>query len=499
MIRSIAIIGAGIGGLSAGCYARTNGYETDIFELHSGPGELCTSWRRGDYVFDGCIHWLVGTSPAGGFGQIWEELGALQGKRIVDHEELLRYEGPGGKYLALYTDADRLERHLKELAPGDLAAIEEFTGLIRRLAAMEMPIENPGLFEGLKLGLKMLPVLGAFRKYGPVSVREYAGRFSDPFLREAFAEMYGGMSGFPLLGLGFILAAMQKSDAGYPVGGSLEFARAIERRYLGLGGRVHYNARVERILVEDDRAVGVRTADGREHRADYVISAADGHSTIFGMLEGRYADDRLRGYYQGGLEPFPPMIQVSLGVARDLSVEPPTASFPLRRPIVVAGKPRLRMGYRHFCYDPTMAPAGTSVVVVTFMTDYEYWRDLHADRGAYQAEKDRVAAAVVEGLAGRFPGIEGQVEVVDVATPMTYEHYTANWRASFEGWLITAKTMGMMFRGGLPKSLPGLANFHMIGQWTVIGGGLPPAAKDRRDVIKKICLGDRRKFTTAKP
>ena len=496
MAKSIAIIGAGIAGLSAGCYARMNGYETDIFELHSRPGGVCTAWRRGDYVFDGCLHWLVGTSPRSSFHRIWEELGALAGRRIVNHEEFLRYEGPDGKYLALYTNADRLERHLKDLAPGDRAAIEEFTGLIRRLAAMEMPIENSGLFEGIKLGLRMLSAMGLFRRYLPVSVREFAGRFGDPFLREAFAATFAD---FPLMALVFTLAAMHRGDAGYPVGGSLEFARAIERRYLGLGGRVHYNARVEKILVEDDRAVGVRLADGREHRADHVISAADGYSTIFRMLEGRYVDDRLRGFYEGGLEPFPPMIQVSLGVARDLSAEPPLAVFPLRRPVVVAGKPHHRMGYRHFCYDPTMAPAGKSVVVVTFTTDYEYWRDLYADREAYRAEKDRLAKAVVEGLAERFPGIENQVEAIDVATPMTYERYTANWRASFEGWLITTRTMGMAFRGGLPKTLPGLGNFHMIGQWTVVGGGLPPAAKDGRDVSKRICRQDRREFTAAKP
>jgi uncharacterized protein with NAD-binding domain and iron-sulfur cluster len=46
--KSIAIIGAGVAGLAAGCYGRMNGYRTNIFEMHAGPGGLCTSWRRGD-------------------------------------------------------------------------------------------------------------------------------------------------------------------------------------------------------------------------------------------------------------------------------------------------------------------------------------------------------------------------------------------------------------------------------------------------------------------
>jgi phytoene dehydrogenase-like protein len=61
MSQSIIIIGAGIAGLSAGCYARMNGYDATIFELHSQPGGLCTAWNRKGYTFDGCIHYLFGS------------------------------------------------------------------------------------------------------------------------------------------------------------------------------------------------------------------------------------------------------------------------------------------------------------------------------------------------------------------------------------------------------------------------------------------------------
>ena len=61
--KSIIIIGGGIAGLAAGCYAQMNGYRTQIFELHFLPGGLCTAWERGPYVFDGCIHYLFGSGP----------------------------------------------------------------------------------------------------------------------------------------------------------------------------------------------------------------------------------------------------------------------------------------------------------------------------------------------------------------------------------------------------------------------------------------------------
>ena len=57
------VIGAGIAGLAAGCYAQMNGYRTEIFEMHDRPGGLFTAWQRQGFVFDGCIH-SVTTSTA---------------------------------------------------------------------------------------------------------------------------------------------------------------------------------------------------------------------------------------------------------------------------------------------------------------------------------------------------------------------------------------------------------------------------------------------------
>ena len=98
------------------------------------------------------------------------------------------------------------------------------------------------------------------------------------------------------------LAWLNRRAAGYPLGGALAFTRAIEKRFRDLGGTIRYGARVSRILVEQPpagqarRAVGIRFDDGTEHRADVVVSAADGRRTIFDMLEGRYLNAIIHGY-----------------------------------------------------------------------------------------------------------------------------------------------------------------------------------------------------------
>ena len=496
--KSIIIVGAGIAGLSAGCYGQMNGYRTQIFERHTIPGGLCTSWKRGEYTFDGCIHWLVGSSPSSSFYPIWEEVGAVQGRRFVNHEEFMRIEGPDGKTFIIYTDVDRLEQQMKELAPADAAVIEEFCSAVRLFTRFEPPMDKPrelyGLVDMLKTGLKTLPFLSAIRKWSQVSIQDFAARFSDPFLRQAF-PLISDMPDFPMFAVLLVRAFIHNRNAGYPIGGSLKFSLAIARRYRDLGGEVHYKSPVEKILVKNDRAVGVRLADGTEHHADIVISAADGHATIFDMLEGQYSSDEIRGYY-GKLPIFQPYIQVSLGVNRDFSNEPHLITFPLEAPITVAGEVRQRMGVKHYCFDPSLAPAGKSVLVVMFWGNYEHWKHLYADRERYEAEKQQIADAVIAQLEKRFPGLTEQIEVVDVAAPMTYERYTGNWQGSPEGWMLTTKMMGTLMGEGMRKTLPGLESFYMVGQWVEPGGGVPTVAVSGRNAIQIICKRDKKIFVT---
>ena len=496
--KSIIIIGAGIAGLAAGCYGQMNGYHTRIFELHDKPGGLCTAWKRKGYTFDGCIHWLVGSRPGSAFNRLWQELGAAQGRTFINHDEFTRHEGADGKTFIVYTNLDRLEQHMLELAPADAPVIREFIGAARQFARVDMPPGTPdGAWDKLKAGLSMLPMLAPLRKWGQVSMQDLAARFSGPFVREAFEQLFA-MPDFPVAAVMMTLAWQHNQNAGYPIGGSLEFSQSIERRYLDLSGQIHYASRVEKILVEGDRAVGVRLADGTEHRGDVVLSAADGHATIFDMLEGKYLDDTIRGYYERW-PIFASLVQVSLGVARDLSDVPHSFSFPLSQPVILADESRDRLSLRHLGNDPTMAPKTKSVAEVMFDSNHDYWKQLAQDRERYDAEKQQIAITVMEQIDRRIPGLMGQVEVVDVATPLTTERYTGNWRGSMEGWLITTQNMGMAFGGGMSKTLPGLGNFYMAGQWVEPGGGVPTAAMSGRNIIQTLCKQDKQRFVTTLP
>ncbi len=501
MRKSVIIIGAGIAGLSAGCYLQMNGYQTRIFEMASTPGGLCTSWKRKGYTIDGCVHWLVGSGPNSQLHAVWEELGVTQRHTFVNHDEYLRVEGLDGRSLVLYTDPTRLEQHMKQLAPEDSKVIDEFVQSLRKLKGFDMPVPRPrelqGPFDKAKGMLGYLPYLGVLNKWRKVTLSAFASRFTNPLLREAISATAFDIPDFPMFALLMPMAWVHAGAAGYPLGGSLEFAKTIEQRYVDLGGVVGYNARVAKILVENKRAVGVRLADGTEHTADIVVSAADGRTTIFDMLDGKFADDRVRGYYRD-LNLFAPLVYVAFGVARSFEDVPSSVSgthMQLEEPIKVAGKEIKWLSVYVYNFDPSLAPKGKSVVKVMITTEWEYWEKLHQEPERYRAEKQRIAGDVLARLDKRFPGLASQVEVQDVATPTTFERYTGNWKGSFEGWMVDAKTWGMQMR----KTLPGLANFYMVGQWVEPGGGLPPAAMSGRNLAQILCRKDGRQFVATKP
>ena len=489
--KSIIVIGAGIGGLAMGCYARMNGYPTTIFELHTVPGGLCTAWKRKGYTFDGCLHDLAGISSHSSLNFLWEELGALQGREIMFHEEFWRVESPDGQVLKAYTSIDEMERHLKTLSPEDGAVIDEMIRGARMMTRFELFSVQAGVLSDL---FKMVPRLGGVMKWGRVNMTQFAGRFKHPFIRKALPMLQYDFPEVPMLIFLNFLAYCNERKIGWPEGGSLVFANAIARRYRALGGELRLGARVEKILVKDDRAVGVRLADGSEHYADRVLSAADGYTTIFKMLDGKYINQEIRDYYDHVPDFSLMNVHISLGVNLDLAGQPRAVTLLLPEPVTIAGEEMDRLDVEVFSFDPSLAPRGKSVIKVLMGSRYSFWKALSEDLEQYEAAKQEAAERVIAALEPRFPGLKAQLEVVDVATPLTTERFTGNYHGT-QAWFPEKGFLKTMTRG-LTKTLPGLENFYMTGQW--MGGrvGLNTTAATSRSLAKELCQEDGKQFVT---
>jgi phytoene dehydrogenase-like protein len=478
-----------------------NGYDTRIFEMDTRPGGVCTSWTRKGYTIDGCMHWMMGSGPASSFHRVWQELGVIQNHTFVNHTEFMSIETKNGRSFGFYADVDKLEKSMKELAPEDSKLIKYWIKDIKKLFGFDMPVDKaPELanaFDTIKMLPRLLPYLGLMRKWGKMTIKQFTEKFESEFMREAILGIADGLESLPVLAAMLPIVWLSQKTAGYPLGGSLELSKTIERRYLDLGGKVTYKSRVEKILVENNRAVGIRLADGSEHRADTVISAADGRTTLFDMLEGKYIDSKIKGYYDNP-SLYPPLLHVAWGVNRTFDEVPQSVAgfnLLLDEPIDIVGRKHDRLPLHIYNFDPSLAPKGKTVVKLMINTEYDPWEELYKDTKAYKAEKERLADELLAILEKRFPGITEQVEMTDVATPMTWVRYTGNWRGSYEGW----KMMSFDSRNRMQKTLPGLDNFYMVGQWVEPGGGLPGVAPSGRNAIQIICRKNKEKFVTSTP
>ncbi len=215
--KSIIIIGAGFAGLSAGIYAQMNGYKTRIYEMHSLPGGLCTAWKREGYTIDGCIHWLVGSNPESGMYRYWQEVGIAQDREFINMDEYMRYEGDDGRTFIIYSDVDKLEKHMLELSPQDAGVTREFIQGIRLGIAFDPPSESDPFIKrtlkGIKLGLTMVTKGRDFKKWMTVTARDFSARFKDPLIRDALGEMW--FPEFPMFFILYTLAYLNNKNAGW--------------------------------------------------------------------------------------------------------------------------------------------------------------------------------------------------------------------------------------------------------------------------------------------
>ena len=233
--------------------------------------------------------------------------------------------------------------------------------------------------------------------------------------------------------------------------------------------------------------MGIELENGDKHYADLIISAADGYSTIYSLLEGRYKDKKIIERYESGVfKTIDKTLYVSIGVNADFSGQPHKLYIPLAKPIHIDPLTELNLlDITHYCDDVHAAPEGKSLLtLMPKANDWEYWHNLRIDdRTRYDEEKNRIAMDIIEALENRFGNISNNVEMIDVVTPATYIRYTNNWTGGQISWSTTRNTFGKP----TTWQIKGLSNFYMTGQWAGISGGLNSVVMMGNHLTQIIC------------
>lgn len=485
--KKVLIIGAGPAGLSAGIYARQTGFEAVVLEKHNLPGGLCTAWKRNGYTIDGCVHFLMGSGKGSALHGMWKELGVFETldpqKDFVYHSDFFHFRFADGQELALSSDVDLMEAELSKRFPEDAKQLKRFSRAVKSLEGFEPPLDLiRGSKNMLNAFLKSFRYLLPLYRWRKKSIASFASKFKSHELRESFIRLW-----YPEYNMLYILLLtgwLKRNYAGYPLVNSLGFSQTLEKKLRSLGGEIRYEANVSKVLVENGRAVGVRLESGEDIFGDYLIHAAASPE----VLQAHLGKDHL-----GGKEyPItPPLVHLVFGTSYDFSNYQSAAcglQLELDPPINFDGKNHNFLLIHIYNFAPLNSPKGRTQVKVMYPSSFVHWSDIKS-RGIddYKKEKERVTSLVTEALERYFPGFSDTVDMVDVATPLTFHKYTANQEGSLIAWAAMPKTPMM-----LKKTIKGIKNLYLAGHWVMPGGGVPQAALSGRHAVQGIVMDEKK-------
>ena len=483
MSKKLIIIGAGIAGLSAAVYALKCGFDVTVLESHSIPGGNCTSWKRKGYLFEGGMHWLSGSNPNEALNKSWRYIGALDDTVDIHYPEPFMVYDHNGTHVCIYRDADETEKHLTALSPDDKAEIRKLIGNIRKVKNLAMPVTD---IRGVKATKKSRPPLSLLfsalsagrllSSFSKIMREQYISKFKHEGIQEMLRSSTSDQNG--ALPLFFTMGVLARGDGGFPEGGSLPFAARVAKAVTDLGGEILYNTRADSVVIENGKATGVAYG-GETHSADAVLVAADTMA-----MDHLFETPPKAAWLDEMRENVKPTtcVLISLGINADLTKYPKGYIFKLKTPINFSDLTFEYLSINNYASDPVYSPTGkTAMTTILDGDSYDFWKKAKKE-GSYSEAKQKIADDVIAAISGQIPEVVGNVEVIDVATPLTYERYCGNWKGSW----MTEMLPGMKMRT-YPPVISGLSGVYFAGHRLMPPGGLPPALLSARTAIQHLC------------
>src|SRR5450432_1508424 len=118
----IAVIGAGVGGLTAAALLSKAGFSVCVLEKEPHVGGYLAGFRRKDFIFDTAIHWLNQCNPDGLVSRLFDVLGSDH-PNAIQQKRIRRYKGDGFDYL-LTNNPDEWRDQLVRDFPKEKKGIE---------------------------------------------------------------------------------------------------------------------------------------------------------------------------------------------------------------------------------------------------------------------------------------------------------------------------------------------------------------------------------------
>ncbi len=491
-MHDVIVAGAGLGGLLCAARLARAGRRVLVLEKKPHAGGTSHVFRRGGFAFP------MGPLSFSHPGRVREAL-ASAGVEDIPPFRPARFElqAPFGS-IVYSRPFGEIRRDLKDLFPEEALGLDIFATEIQKAGEVVRDLDRwhpeyqPGAgredaFRRMRTGELNRYRLAA--QYAATPAAELLDRlFTDPRLKAFLGSLGTEPPDMSLLNLAVMWRIMSGEGLWSPSGGVGALGELLRRAFEARGGELRCLEPVRRILVRDGRAAGVITARGEEIRASWVVSNADYKTTFLDLLDP--ADVPAEHLALVRSVPYTESeFCVYLGVdpARaDLSRLSSEHLF-LRREIGPVGR-GLEVDFdrrdieicRWSAAAPGLSPQGREALVLRTgwaYGDFEFWRTGDKiRRDGYRQHKARLARRLIETVETVLPGLSGAIEIMEVATPLTYRDWGNRYRGSIAGWTWTPEA-AKSFAGKLlvETPVPGLLAVGAYAATELFLGGVPTA------------------------
>ncbi len=478
----VVVVGAGIGGLTAGALLARRGLSTLVVEHHYLPGGCCTALRREGFTFDVGPELLYGFEDKGYnphrfvMNEIEEEID------MIPHEYVYRMRLPVGT-VTFWRDQERFLQELCGLYPHEEKGIralfaemaEVYDAIMGGDLVMPMPpTETPRGAGALNPDADPAILQRVVELLKTDSLSMVKNHVSDPQVIEFFDIVAATFSSCDLSETPGVLTATMLIDnheggscyaADTPQMLSNLLEKAIEKK----GGRFLYKSRVDEILIRDGEAHGVRLTDGTEIAAGAVVSNATVWNLYGQLVRPEHIEpDRLE--WAQAFEPTFSFLVAYLGL--DAAVIPDDFGHVEMLVLDATGFE----GEGNFnielpsLEDPARCPPGTHAMTVV-SPNRRKWpspNDPEYSSEAYERLKQEETEDLLNRMEHFLPDIRKGIRVMEIGTPTTVERYTLrNW-----GNLGGPKPSLGQHMLDRPRAYSDWGRLYLVGDSTVMGEGV---------------------------
>ncbi len=445
----VVVIGAGIGGLSAGIALAQRGIKVLVVDRHIYPGGCCTSFLRRGMLFDAAVHNLAGASHYASYGTMLRQLGIKhQFYSIAPGDTIVTSEWE----FTISNYWPQFKEDLKAEFPGEKDGIDRFFKAFQKSyrsiwRAREKDLE---VFKNLsKISFRQF--LSDFIKDGRCQ-NIIAGQW--PYLAVPPSRL-SALEGTVTLG-SYILQGMF-----YPHGGMQALANAYLDRLEEVGGTARLKTEVSKVRVlGGGEGFEVVLSTGEMVRAEKVVSNID-PAVLVELLEPSEAAEKVSSLLPSRRRTQTAfLIYLAFQKEADLSNIPWGFYFP--------------KGYESldgwiFLSRPTekeeaLTPNGEKII----NTMIGYTGPV-LSREEYRRKKSEVFEWLMGILERRSPNLRQKLVYWEGASPSTIERYTGSRGGSVYGW---ESSVGQSWTERFPQKAP-VEGLFFAGHWTQPGSGVP--------------------------